>query len=143
MIFGWGNIISTKFSSQLSSFKDAKKFYMASNLIFTITYSHIFKGLNIGRRVNCNVHSVTMWYQALWRKNATHIFYEVYNEFVFVFMNLVFGENTSKLSQEASTFPGKKGIMEKINKYNIIRIYYLMKNPFYIPYYVPEKLFVV
>jgi hypothetical protein len=52
-IFDRGKIISTEIYSQLSNFKDTKKFYMASYLIFSITYCHIFKGLNIGKRVNC------------------------------------------------------------------------------------------
>ena len=64
-IFDWGKMISTEISSQLSNFKDTKNFYMASYLIFVITYYHIFNGLNIGKRVNCNVYLVTMWYQAL------------------------------------------------------------------------------
>jgi hypothetical protein len=64
-IFYWGKIISTEIYSQLSNFKDTKNLYMSSYLIFVITYFHIFKGLNIGKRVNCNVDLVTMWYQAL------------------------------------------------------------------------------
>jgi hypothetical protein len=64
-IFNWGKIISTEIYSQLSNFKDTKKLCMSYYLIFVITYCHIFKGLNIGKRVNCNVYLVTMWYQAL------------------------------------------------------------------------------
>lgn len=64
-IFYWGKIIFIEISSQLSSFKGSKKFYMASYLIFSITYCHVFKGLHIGKRVNCDVDSVTMWYQSL------------------------------------------------------------------------------
>jgi hypothetical protein len=96
--FDWGKIISTEISLQLSNFKDTKKFYMDSYLIFFITYCHIFKGFDIGKRVNCNVDPVTMLYQALWRKKVAHYFYEVYNEFVFIFKKLVFGGNTSRLS---------------------------------------------
>jgi hypothetical protein len=55
----------------------------------------------------------------------------------------VFGENTSRLSQEALDFLDKKGIMEKIDKYNIIRIFFYHKKPLYIPYYVQDKSFVV
>jgi hypothetical protein len=69
--------------------------------------------LNIWKRVNCDIDPVTMCYQALWRKNVAHYFYEVYNEFIYVFKKLVFGENKSRLSHEALTFLDKKGIMEK------------------------------
>jgi hypothetical protein len=64
-----------------------------------------------------------MWYQALSRKKAPHYFYEVYNEFIFVFKKLVFGGNTSRLSQEALNFLNKKGIVEEMEKYNIISNY--------------------
>jgi hypothetical protein len=142
-IFYWGKIISIEISSQLSNFKDTKKFHMASYLIFSITYFDIFKGLNIGERVNCNVDPVTMWYQSLWRKKIAHYFYEVYNEFVFVFKKLVFGGNTSRLSQEALTFMNEKGIIEEMKKYNIMRIYFSHEKTLYLPYYVLDRSFVV
>jgi hypothetical protein len=54
-IFDWGKIISVEISSQLSKFKKENKFYMASYLIFSITYFHVFKGLTIGKRVDCKI----------------------------------------------------------------------------------------
>jgi hypothetical protein len=62
-----------------------------------------------------NVDPITIWYQALWSQKAAHLFYDTYNEFVSLFKKLVFGENTSRLSQEALNFLDKKGIMEKTN----------------------------
>jgi hypothetical protein len=79
--------------------------------------------------VNCNVDLVTMWYQALCGQKTTHYFYEVYNEFMFVFKKLVFGGNTSRLSHEALSFLNKKGIAEDMEKYNIIRIYCSHEKP--------------
>jgi hypothetical protein len=115
-VFYWGKIISTEISSQLSNFKDTKKFYMSSYLIFSITFYHIFKGLNIGKRVNCYFDPIKMWYQAPWRQKDAHYFFEVYNEFVHVFNKMVFGGNTSRLSQEALIFLNKTGIVEEMEK---------------------------
>jgi hypothetical protein len=38
-IFDWGRIISYEISSQLSSYKRGKKFYMSSYLVFAIAHS--------------------------------------------------------------------------------------------------------
>jgi hypothetical protein len=54
-IFDWEKIISNEVSKQLVNFKSEKNFYMASYLIFGITYCHIFKSLSIKKRVNCKV----------------------------------------------------------------------------------------
>ena len=82
-----------------------------------------------------------MWYQGLWRQKVSYYFYEVYNEFVFVFQKLVFAENTSKLSCEASIFLDKKGIIEKMDNHNIVRIYCSRERPFFLPYYIIDRLF--
>jgi hypothetical protein len=95
------------------NFKTEKKFYMAYYLIFAITYYHVFKALSIRKRVNSKVDPVTMMYQALWRHKVGHYFYEVYNNFVSKFKKLLFGDDTSRLSLEASTFLNGKGVLEK------------------------------
>jgi hypothetical protein len=118
-------IISNEVTTQLIKFKNKKKFYMASYLVFAITYCHVFKGLSIAKRVNSKVDPVTMWYQALWRKIVVHHFYEVYNNFMYEFKKLLFGEDTSRFSLEAST---GKGVLEKMDDYNIIRFFVLAKN---------------
>jgi hypothetical protein len=97
-IFEWAKIISNEINVQLTSLKTNEKFYMSSYLIFSITYSHAFKGLNISIRVKTKVNHVTMWYQALWRKKFGHHFYEVYNDFVSKFKKLLFREDTSQIS---------------------------------------------
>jgi hypothetical protein len=84
-----------------------------------------------------------MWYQALWRQKVAHYFYELYNEFVYVFKKLVFGENTSRLSQEALNFMDEKGIVEEMEKYDIIRIDCSHEKTLYLPYYATYRLFIV
>jgi hypothetical protein len=113
VIFDLEKIISNEVSTQLVNFKSEKNFYMDSYLIFSITYYHIFKCLRTGKRVNFRVDLVTMWYQDLWRQKVIHYFYEDYKDFVYAFMKIIFRENTSKLSLEASNFLDSKGILEK------------------------------
>jgi hypothetical protein len=141
VIFDWGKMISTKISTQLLNFKKDKEFYMDSYLIIVITYCHVFKGLSIRKRVECKIDPVTMWYQALSRQKVIYCFYEVYNEFVYVFKKLVFGENTSRLSCETSTFLDKKGTIEKMDNYNIVRIFFSRERPLFLPYYILDRLF--
>jgi hypothetical protein len=82
---------------------------MASYLGFAITYCHGFKGLRITKRVKSKVDPIIMWYQDLWRQKVGHHFYEVYNNFMHEFKKLLFGEDSSRLSLEASYFlNGKK-----------------------------------
>jgi hypothetical protein len=142
-IFDWAKIISNEITAQLTNFKTEKKFYMSSYLVFSITYCHTFKGLNIARRVKVKVDPVTMWYQDLWRQKVGHHFYEVYNDFVSKFKKLLFGEDTSRLSLEASTFLKGKGILEKMDDYNIIRVFCSNEKPIFLPYYVSDKLFII
>jgi hypothetical protein len=142
-IFDWEKIISNEVSAQLVNFKSEKKFYMGSYLIFAITYCHIFKILSIGKRVNCKVDPVTMSYQALWRQKVIHYLYEFYNDFVSAFKKLLFRENTSRLSLEASAFLDTKGILEKMDNYNIIKRLCSLEKPLFIPYYIRDKLFLI
>ena len=136
-------MISNEISAQLMNFISEKKFYMASYLIFSIMHCHIFKGLSVRKRVNSKTDPVTMWYHALWRKKVNNCFYEVYNDFVSEFKKLLFREDTSRISLEESSFLDKKGIMEKMDNYNIMRIFSSDEKPIYLPYYVSNKLFII
>jgi hypothetical protein len=142
-IFYWAKIISNEVTTQLINFKAEKKFYIVYYLVFVITYCHVFKGLIIAKRVNSKVDHVTMLYQALWRKKVGHHFYEVYNNFMSKFKKLLFGEDTSRLSLEASTFLNGKGVLEKMNDYNIIMVFCSHEKTIFLPYYVSNKLFVI
>jgi hypothetical protein len=62
---------------------------------------------------------------------------------MFEFNKLLFGEDTSRLSSEASTFLNKKGIPKKMDNYNIIRILCSHENPIFLPYYVLDELFII
>jgi len=62
---------------------------------------------------------------------------------VSVFKKIIFGEDTSRHSLEASPFLNMMGVMEKMNNYNFIRIFCSHKKPLFLPYYVPNKLFII
>jgi hypothetical protein len=84
-----------------------------------------------------------MWYQALWKQKVVHHFYEFYNDFVSVFKKFLFGEDTSRISLELSSFLNTKGVIEKMGDYNIIRILCSHEKPLFLPYFVPDKLFFI
>jgi hypothetical protein len=115
---------------------------MASYLIFTITNCCQLPNLTINKRIKCEADSITFWYQELWRHKTPLFFYEVYNDFVLVFKKLLFGESTSRISFKASKFLEKKGTIEKMKNHSIIRIFCSKENPSFLPYYVPNKLFI-
>jgi len=84
-----------------------------------------------------------MWFHALWRQKVIHYFYEFYNDFVSVLKKILFGEDTSRNSLEASVFLSTKGVLEKMDDYNIIRILCSHEKPIFVPYYVSNKLFMI
>jgi hypothetical protein len=67
----------------------------------------------------------------------------VYNEFESLFKKLIFGENNSRLSLEALNFLDKKGIIENMDNYKILKIYCSRERPLFLPYYIPEKILVI
>jgi hypothetical protein len=142
-MFDWGNIIFVELYSHISKFKKEKKSYMTSYLIFSITYFHVFKGLTIGKRVDCKIDPITMWYHAPWRQKAAYYFYEVYNEFVTVFKRLLFGENTTRVSLKETIFLSKRGTLEKMEDNNIIRFFSSHEIPFFLPWYISDKMFII
>jgi hypothetical protein len=52
------------------------------------------------------------------------------------------GENTPRISYQATRFLEKKGTMEKMENHSIIRIFCLKDNPSFLPYHVYDKLFI-
>jgi hypothetical protein len=108
-IFYWENIIFGEIYFQLSNFRKNKKFYMSSYPIFSITYYHIFKGLQLGKWVNYKIDPVKMWSLALWKQKAMYHFYEVHNAFISSFKKLIFGPHTLRLySLEETTLFNKR-----------------------------------
>ena len=80
-----------------------------------------------------------MWYSTLWKQKAMYHFYEVHNEFIFIFKKLIFGPKTSRLPLEVATFLDKRGSFEAMEPFNIINIYYSHEKPLYLLYYVLDK----
>jgi hypothetical protein len=141
-IFDWGKLISIEISSQLSQYKKYKIFVMASYLVFVIAHCCQFPKLSICKKVNCEFDPVNFWYQALWRHKASLHFYEFFNDFVSVFKGLFFGKDTPRISTHASKFLDKKGTLEKMENYNVIRIFDAKENPSFLLCHISDKMFI-
>jgi hypothetical protein len=79
----------------------------------------------------------------LWRHKASQHFYEVFNDFVSVFKELLFGKNAPRMSDQASKFLDRKGTLEQMENYNVIRIFGSKENPSFLPCHISDKMFVV
>jgi hypothetical protein len=91
--------------------------------------------------VNCEFDPVTFWYQELWRRKDSFHFYEVFNDFVSVFKGLLFGKDTPRLSSHTSKFQDKKWTLEKMENYNVIKIFGAKENPSFIPCHISDIMF--
>jgi hypothetical protein len=141
-IFDWGKLISIEISSQLPQYKKEKKLLMSSYLVFAIAHCCQFLRLSMCKKVNCEFNPVTFWYQTLWRHKASQIFYEVFNDFVSVFKGFLFGRDTPQIYEQASKLLDRKGTLEQMEDYNIIRVFGSKENPSFLPCHIPEKMFV-
>jgi hypothetical protein len=139
-IFYWGNLISIEISSQLSQYKKDKKLFVASYLVFAITHSYQFPKLSICKKVNCEFDPMTFWYQVLWRHKASLHFYEVFNDIVSVLKGLLFGKDTPRISAHASKFMDKRGTLEQMENYNVIRIFSSKENPSFLPCHISDRI---
>jgi hypothetical protein len=128
-IFDWGKLISIEICSQLSRFKEENKFYMSSYLIFAIVHCCLFPKLSLSKKINYEFDPVTFWYQALWRHKASHCFYEVFNDFVSVFKDLLLGKDAPRMSGQATKFLDRKGTLERKENYSVIMIFGSKENP--------------
>jgi hypothetical protein len=141
-IFYWGKLISHEICSQLSSFKKEKKFYMSSYLVFAIAHCCQFPKLSLSKKVNWEFDPVTFWYQALWKHKASHYFYEVFNDFVSVFKVLLLGEDAPRISDQATRFLDRKGALEHMDNYTVIRIFGSKEKPALLPCHITDIMFV-
>jgi hypothetical protein len=141
-IFYWGKLISHEICSQLSSFKKEKKFYMSSYLVFAIAHCCQFPELSLSKKVNWEFDPVTFWYQALWKHKASHCFYEVFNGFVSVFKVLLLGEDAPRISEQATSFLDRKGTLEHLDNYTVIRIFGSREKPALLPCHITDIMFV-
>jgi hypothetical protein len=85
---------------------------------------------------------VTFLYQAFWRQKDSLHFYEVFNDFVSVFKGLLLGKDTPRISSQESKFLDKKGTLEKIENYNVIRIFGFKENSSFLPCHISDKMFI-
>jgi hypothetical protein len=141
-IFDWGKLISIEICSQLSRFKESNKFYMSSYLIFAIVHCCPFPKLSLSKKINCGFDPVTFWYQALWRHKASHCFYEVFNDFVSVFKDLLLGKDASRMSGQATKFLNRKGTLEQKENHSVLMVFGSKENPSFLPCHITDKMFV-
>jgi hypothetical protein len=141
-IFDWGKLISIAISSQLVQYKKEKKLFMSSYLVFVIVHCCQFLRLSVCKKVNCELDPLTFWYQTLWRHKASQNFYEVCNDFVSTFKEFLFGKNAPHMSDQARKFLDRKGTLEQMENYNIIRIFGSKENPSFLSCHIFDKMFV-
>jgi hypothetical protein len=89
-IIDWGYLISNEISFQLNNLKKTHKFYMASYLIFTIAYGHVFEDFPREKHVDFKLEPVYAWYSILYRHKSQYSFYPVHNNFISEFKRLIF-----------------------------------------------------
>jgi len=142
-IFYWSKIIATEISLQLSNFRKDKKFYMPAYLIFTIVYYHVFEGLHLSKKINYKIDLIHTWYHALWKQKSNVPFLWSLWFISIFFQKVMFGNNTSRLSLEETTFLDKRGNFEKNEHYSIIRVYCSREAPFYLRFYILDKIFMI
>jgi hypothetical protein len=83
--------------------------------------------------VNCEFDPMTFWCQFFWRHKYSLYFYEVFNDFVSVLKGFWFGKDTPRIFSQASKFQDKKGTLEQMENYNVIRIVSSKENPSFLP----------
>jgi hypothetical protein len=141
-IFDWGKLISIEIYSQLSRFKESNKFYMSSYLIFTIVHCCSFSKLSLSKKINYEFDPITFWCQALWRHKASHYFYEVFNDFVSVFKDLLLGKDAPLMSGQATKFLDRKGTLEQKENYSVRMVFGSKENHAFLPCHITDKMFV-
>jgi hypothetical protein len=116
---------------------------MSSYLVFAITHCCQFPKLSLSKKVNWEFDPVTFWYQALCKHKASHCFYEVFNDFVSVFKVLLLGEDAPCISHQATKFLDRKGALEKMDNYSVIRIFGSKEKPALLPCHITNIMFVI
>jgi hypothetical protein len=141
-IFYWGKLISNEIYSQLSHYKKYRKFFMASYLIFSIVHCFQFPNLTISKRVNCEKNLIP--FGIMHCGGIKPLCFSM--KFIMILFQsskiFLMGEKTPRIYVQATKFLEKKGTIEKMENHNIIRIFCSKENPYFLPYYVPEKLFI-
>jgi hypothetical protein len=93
------------------------------------------------RKLNSEFDPVTFSCQKLWRHDACQQFYKVFNYFVSVFKALIFGRYFPRFSGQPTIFLDRKGTVEEMENYNVIRIFGSKQNPCFLPCHISGTMF--
>jgi hypothetical protein len=93
------------------------------------------------KNLNSEFDLVTFLCQILWRHDTCQHFYKVFNDFVSVFKALIFGKYFPRLFGQLTIFLDRKGTLEEMENYNVIRIFGSKQNPFFLPCHISGTMF--
>ena len=116
---------------------------MSSYLVFAIAHCYSSPKLSLSKKVNCEFDPVTFQYQVLWRYKASHFFYEVFNDFVSVFKDLLLGKDAPRMSVHATKFLDRKGTLEQKENYSVLMVFGSKENLAFLPCHITNKMFVI
>jgi len=116
---------------------------MSPYLVFAIAHCCQFLELSLSKKFNWEFDPVTLWYQVLWNHKASHYFYEVFNGFVSVFKVLLLGEEVPRVSEQTTNFLDRKGTLEHLDIYTVIRIFGSREKPALLPCHITDIMFVI
>ena len=115
---------------------------MSSYLVFAIAHCCQFPKLSLFKKVNWEFNPITFRYQTLWKHKASHYFYEVFNGFVPIFKVLLIGEDAPCISDQTTRILDRKGALEHMDNYTVIRIFGSKEKPSLLPCYITDIMFV-
>jgi hypothetical protein len=78
----------------------------------------------------------------VWKHKASHYFYDVFNDFVSVFKDLLLVEDSHRIFDEESRFLDRKGALEQIDNYSVIRIFGSKEKLSLLPCHITYIMFV-
>jgi hypothetical protein len=76
------------------------------------------------------------------KHKASHCFYEVSNGFVYVFKVFLLGEDAPHISNQANRFLDRKGALEHMDNYTMIRIVGSREKSSLLPCHITNIMFV-
>jgi hypothetical protein len=78
----------------------------------------------------------------LWRHKASHCFYEVFNDFVSFFKDLLLGKDAPQMSSQETKFLNRKGTLELKENHSVLMVFGSKENPAFLPCHITDKMFV-
>jgi hypothetical protein len=79
----------------------------------------------------------------MWRHKASHCFYDIINDFVSVFKDLLLGKDAPQMSGQSTKFLNRKGTLEQKENYNVLMVFGSKENSSFLPCHITDKMFVV